>query len=299
VASSPALRNVSDTALLVAVHRARESERTDALFRDPYARPLAGERGERIARELASGLSGWPVVGRTLYFDEVIARMAGSGRIGCVLNLAAGLDARPYRLDLPRDLLWVEADLPDMLEYKVERMVREVPRCRLERVAGDLNDLQARVRAADATAQRPTLVVTEGLLVYLAKADVVGLARDLAARANFDHWLLDISSPQAMSWEKRGNVGRQLASANASHRFAPPDGFEFFRPYGWQPVEVRSLWEEARKLDRLPGFLRLLEAITPRTHRELFHSVNRVGLLQRAKTEPANPSRRFEDTDPA
>ncbi len=279
--SDPPLRNVSDTALLVAVHRARESERGDALFHDPYARALAGERGERIARELASGVSGWPVVARTLFFDEVIARMARSGRIGCVLNLAAGLDARPYRLDLPGDLLWVEADLPDMLEYKVERLANETPHCLLERVAGDLNDPLARGRAADATAQRSTLVVTEGLLVYLAKEDVVGLARDLAARANFDHWLLDISSPQAISWGKRGKLGRQLKSANASHRFAPAAGFEFFRPYGWQPVEVASLWEEARRLDRLPGFLKLLEAITPRTRREPYHSLNRVGLLQR------------------
>ena len=281
IGSDPPLRNVSDTALLVAVHRARESERADALFHDPYARALAGVRGERIARELASGLSGWPVVARTLFFDEVIARMARSGRIGCVLNLAAGLDARPYRLDLPRDLLWVEADLPDMLEYKVERLANETPHCRLERVAGDLNDPKARRRAADATAQRPTLVVTEGLLVYLAEEDVVGLARDLGARANFDHWLLDISSPQALSWGKRGKLGRQLKSANASHRFAPAVGFEFFSPYGWQPVEVASLWEEARRLDRLPGFLKLLEAITPRARRERYHSLNRVGLLER------------------
>ena len=281
MASTPALRNVSDTACLVAVHRARESERADALFHDPYARALAGERGQRIARELASSLSGWPVVARTLFIDEVIVRMAGSGRIGCVLNLAAGLDARPYRLDLPRDLLWVEADLPDMLEYKAERLSKEIPRCRLERVAGDLSDPQARGRAADATAQRPTLVVTEGLLVYLADEDVVGLARDLAARATFENWLLDISSPQAISWGKRGKVGRQLASANASHRFAPADGFEFFGPYGWQPAEVRSLWEEARRLDRLPGFLRLLEAITPPTRREPYHSLNQVGVIQR------------------
>ncbi len=41
-----AIRNVSDTALWVAMYRAMESERADALFYDPYARVLAGERGE-------------------------------------------------------------------------------------------------------------------------------------------------------------------------------------------------------------------------------------------------------------
>jgi O-methyltransferase involved in polyketide biosynthesis len=35
-----------------------------------------------------------------------------------VLNLAAGLDTRPYRLNLPSDFAWVEADLPQLLKEK-------------------------------------------------------------------------------------------------------------------------------------------------------------------------------------
>ena len=48
----PLIRNISDTALLAAVYRARESERPNALFDDPFARRLAGDRGEEIARSL-------------------------------------------------------------------------------------------------------------------------------------------------------------------------------------------------------------------------------------------------------
>jgi O-methyltransferase involved in polyketide biosynthesis len=48
----PAIRNISDTANWAAVYRARESERPDALFRDPFARRLAGELGERIFETL-------------------------------------------------------------------------------------------------------------------------------------------------------------------------------------------------------------------------------------------------------
>jgi O-methyltransferase involved in polyketide biosynthesis len=43
-------QNISDTARWVAWNRALESERPDAWFRDPMARRLAGERGERIAQ---------------------------------------------------------------------------------------------------------------------------------------------------------------------------------------------------------------------------------------------------------
>lgn len=52
--TGPLVRDVSDTALWVAVYRARETERPDALFRDPYARRLAGARGEQIARAAAA-----------------------------------------------------------------------------------------------------------------------------------------------------------------------------------------------------------------------------------------------------
>jgi len=51
--STPPLRHISDTALWVAVYRAEESERTDAVFHDPYASKLAGERGTQIAGDSA------------------------------------------------------------------------------------------------------------------------------------------------------------------------------------------------------------------------------------------------------
>jgi O-methyltransferase involved in polyketide biosynthesis len=46
------LSNISDTVLWVSYFRGRETKRSDALFRDPYAERLAGERGFQIARTL-------------------------------------------------------------------------------------------------------------------------------------------------------------------------------------------------------------------------------------------------------
>src|SRR4249920_2369696 len=68
IMNSP-IRNVSDTALWVAIYRAMESERPDALFNDPYARRLGGERGEAIARTMPEGH--WPIVVRTAVMDEI------------------------------------------------------------------------------------------------------------------------------------------------------------------------------------------------------------------------------------
>ncbi len=93
------LRNISDTAHWVAVYRALESERPDALFRDPFARRLAGERGARISEGVAfANRNAWSFVARTMLFDRFISDAVANGA-DMVVNLAAGLDARPYRLD--------------------------------------------------------------------------------------------------------------------------------------------------------------------------------------------------------
>src|ERR1700690_2989393 len=77
------IRNVSDTARLVAVDRAVETERPDALFRDSFARRLAGERGARIAKSnplggRKSGV-GWPIVTRTYVIDRLIQAHIAQG----------------------------------------------------------------------------------------------------------------------------------------------------------------------------------------------------------------------------
>src|SRR4029077_6576743 len=105
--TGPVIRNISDTARWAAVYRARESERPDALFRDPFARRLAGERGEQIAETLHVAEHAWSWVTRTYLFDQYITEQIQQG-VDLVVNLAAGLDARPYRMALASSLRWVE-----------------------------------------------------------------------------------------------------------------------------------------------------------------------------------------------
>src|SRR3954471_23306690 len=113
------LSNISDTARWVAMYRAMESDRKDAIFRDPLARHLAGERGAEILRAMPKGRAyAWPMIVRTALFDEIVLRVIEREGVDTVLNLAAGLDARPYRLPLPRRLKWIDVDLPAMIDYK-------------------------------------------------------------------------------------------------------------------------------------------------------------------------------------
>ncbi len=117
--------NVSDTAFWVAHHRALESERADALFRDPLARILAGDRGRQIADEMPQPqMTSWAIVIRTCIIDDFIRYAIAQGA-DMILNLGAGLDTRPYRMELPGSLAWIEVDYPDVIAFKESRYLAE------------------------------------------------------------------------------------------------------------------------------------------------------------------------------
>ncbi|HEY6894655.1 MAG TPA: SAM-dependent methyltransferase [Rhodanobacteraceae bacterium] len=255
----PLIRDISDTARWVAVYRARETERSDAVFRDPYARALAGERGEQIARALPfADETQWSFVARTYLFDRYVARLVAAG-VDTIVNLAAGLDARPYRLQLPATLRWFELDLPEILDYKASILADATPRCVLERIPVDLSNHDARAGAFARIARTSTraAVLCEGLLIYLMRNDVCALGRDLAAVPPFHHWVVDIVSPGLLQMLTE-RMGALVQQAGAPYLFGPPEGPGFFEPCGWKAQEVGSLLKTARKLDRLPLTLRMI-----------------------------------------
>ena len=282
-----AIENVSDTALWVAMYRAMETDRPDAHFRDPLARKLAGERGAAILAGMPDGEStAWPMIVRTAVFDEMILKAVRERGVKVVVNLAAGLDARPYRLNLPSDLEWIEADLPDMIDYKVSRIGDAKPSCRLERVKLDLSDLPARRAFFDRidTMGKPALIITEGLLIYLTAEAVASLCDDLHARMNFHFWLIDFASPLLLKMLAK-RWGPSLKAGNSEFKFAPEEGAGFFTSRGWNLAEERIPADEARRLKREMRFAwawRLLGALMPAKKREQYRRLSGFALLGRA-----------------
>jgi methyltransferase (TIGR00027 family) len=262
---SPQIAHISDTALWVAVYRAMETKRSDALFSDPYADLLAGDRGRKIVEDMKGGKRGsWSMIVRTVVFDEFITKVIARDNVDTVVNLAAGLDTRPYRLDLPASLRWIEVDLPDIFAYKEQKLANEQPRCALTRVQLDLNDLDKR-RELFAQINRDAkhaLIITEGLLIYLSREDVSSLAADLHQQEKFSRWIMDIVSPVLLEWLLKRSF-KSFASGDVQMKFAPDGGAKFFEPYGWKESELRSVVRESKKLKREMPMAWLYRLLTP------------------------------------
>jgi methyltransferase (TIGR00027 family) len=278
------IEHISDTARWVAYYRAMETERPDAIFRDPFAKRLAGEQGREIVHTMKRGRqAAWAMITRTAVFDEIILKTIAEHNVDVVMNLAAGLDARPWRLPLPASLTWVDVDLPGILDYKLEVLKGETPKCRYEAERVDLTDGDARralFRRVGGIAQR-ALVVTEGLLVYLLPEQVAELAKDLHAQPSFRWWVVDIVHPRLMKMMNR-SWGKDLG--RSPFKFAPAESTEFFRPLGWREVAFNSSMDAARRLKREMSMMWLWRAIGrlyPKRRREEFARFSGFPLLER------------------
>jgi methyltransferase (TIGR00027 family) len=278
------LDDVSDTAVWVAEYRARESERSNALFRDPFARKLAGERGAFIEQHMSDArYVEWSVVLRTHIIDAWIERLVADG-IDTVVNLGAGLDARPYRMQLPATLRWIEIDFPKIVALKEARLAGDTPCCQLTRIAQDLSEGASRRRIFGeiAAAAKSAVVLTEGVTPYLSEQAVGELAEDLRAQKTFTRWIVDYNSRELMKMLTRPKKRREMGTAQFI--FDPPDWHAFYAAHGWRALEMRYIGETALELHRPPPhpwWLRMLQRIMPAVHRERMKRMNGFALLEK------------------
>ena len=129
----------------------------------------------------------------TMAAIDRLVHMALARGVDTVINLGAGLDTRPYRMDLPPSLRWIEIDFPQVLDYKRARLAEDEPICDLQRIPADLSrdadrqELFARLGAET----RQALTLSEGVVGYLSNAQNARLSRDLFAVPSFAYWVLD------------------------------------------------------------------------------------------------------------
>lgn len=209
---------VSRTALGVAWLRWQEAGEPDPLFEDPFAAAFLSEARDLVARDTvragrgdsAAAIFGVHVALRTRFYDDYLLAATRSG-IGQVVLLAAGLDARAFRLAWPSGVRLFELDLPDLLAFK-ERVLTglnaQPPGERVVLPVDLREDWPVRLAEAGFDQSLPTAWLIEGLLIYLTAEE----AATLLTRVD------GVSAPGSqVSCEHRDNAANSiLAKARAS-----------------------------------------------------------------------------------
>jgi methyltransferase (TIGR00027 family) len=286
------IADVTDTALWVAACRAAETQTEHAVFHDPLASALAGERGREIAHSFPRSASvAWGVVVRTCAIDRLIGEAVQAG-IDTVLNLGAGLDTRPYRMQLPAQLRWIEIDFPNIVELKNARLREHEANCKVERVGLDLSDRLSRNRlfAQYAATSGDALLIAEGVIPYLSNDEVASLARDLWSFPSFRHWILDFDN----AGKRRMPRGWARKLQAAPFLFSVDDWFEFFKQAGWRPRKVIASAEESERINRpfpFPFPWRLVMHALPELCRRVLTASGAV-LMEKNAVPPAHPASR-------
>lgn len=259
----------NDSAMMIAWERSLETKRSDALFKDPLAEALAGSKGETLSGNFggmcqmfefgdwAEFHKTWTAV-RTRFIDDRIAEHAAAGGVAQLVNLGAGMDTRPYRLECYKAFAkgTFDVDMAVVNEGRskifADMLGAPMPHCAVETIdldflekekmlATELGKAESRFDAA-----APTLFVSEGLIMYLGPKGKLKLIADVSAVAApgsvFVLQFMDASESEA-------------AKANPSALDAALSREEATREltkYGWENLEFAKFGDEKLNFGRFP-----------------------------------------------
>ena len=236
------------TAHWTASVRAREGEREDHLFHDPWAAILAGPEG-RSWIEQRTEESVIPIVTRTRYFDDFLQRITHQQKIRQVVLMAAGLDTRAFRLNWPEQTRLFELDQPTVLAYKDQLILSAggKPGCERQTIAVDLTGSwwEALLKSGfDSQASSAWLL--EGFLFYIPNENIVQILNEVTSLAAMGSWLgFDIINGVMLTSVMTRKWIDMQAAAGAPWIGTMDDPVAFLAAQGWEANLTQAGAEDA------------------------------------------------------
>ncbi|HZD11484.1 MAG TPA: SAM-dependent methyltransferase [Candidatus Binatia bacterium] len=230
-------QKLQTTAFWTAAVRAKESERDDRLFDDPWAADLAGPEGLAwIQQRTPDSYVG--IALRTRFFDDFLQRIAHEHGIRQIVLLAAGLDTRAFRLNWPEGTKLFELDQPAVLAYKEQVLgaVGAHPGCARRGIGIDLTaDWESTLLQSDFDPALLTGWLLEGFLFYLPTASLTQLLeRTMALAADRSFIAFDVVNSLTLTSPLTKDWVQMQAQLGAPWIGSLEDPQAFLQERGWQ-----------------------------------------------------------------
>jgi O-methyltransferase involved in polyketide biosynthesis len=126
---------------------------------------------------------------RSHKFDQVVPRFLEANPRAAVINIGCGLDTRYHRLGCPR-VAWVDLDFEEVIALRNELLGLPTGH---QRLGGSVLEFSWMERLQE-LADRPKLIVAEGLLMFLPEEKVRELVLELCRRFPESEMIFDCVS---------------------------------------------------------------------------------------------------------
>lgn len=177
--SSVAWGSVEWTNLVTLYLRACESRSRQPILGDTAATEAVDRIRydfKRIHRMSLPASNQYLVALRAVQFDDWCAEFLARHPDAVVLHLGCGLDGRAFRVSVPPSVSWFDVDQPSVIGLR-RRLYDDTENYRM--IGSSVTELQW---LDEVPAGRPTLMVAEGLLMYLREDEVRLLLQRLIDR---------------------------------------------------------------------------------------------------------------------
>lgn len=183
--SAEQLTGVMETLLTVLYSRVFETRREDRIINDPVAVEWVSRIDYDFSRFDDGIINHFGVAVRTEILDEYVKSYIAKHPNATVINIAAGLDTRFYRMDNGK-IHWYEFDLPESIAVRRQLMEETERHQCIIGSALETNWMDALPKTGD------KLFIVEGLLMYFTEEQVKSFLKMLAERFSGAHLLLEV-----------------------------------------------------------------------------------------------------------
>ncbi|OBK76690.1 class I SAM-dependent methyltransferase [Mycobacterium sp. 1274761.0] len=171
------LSGAPQTMLATLYAKALDADFDKPILGDRWARDIVDRVDYDWTRTTITARTSPSVTTRTAHFDHWARQFMAVHPEAIVLHLGCGLDSRYYRLAPGPGVEWYDVDYPDVADLR-RQLFPPHERCHV--VAASVTDP---TWLADVPADRPTLLIGEGLTMYLTEADGLALLRRVVDHA--------------------------------------------------------------------------------------------------------------------
>lgn len=210
---------VAQTLLVPLAARALDSASQSPILGDPYAKGVLDKLEFDSQKTSLSSVDSAGVALRTRHLDRWTASFLNNHPRCTVLHLACGLDSRMQRVDWGSDVRWVDVDLPEVIALRRRTMATSLAGRDYALLGASVTD---NGWLEEIPADRPTVVVMEGLLSYLPGEDVNRLLSRLVDRFGDGELLFECIDSKVLSSLQKKNL-KAVEETGASFHWAVDD----------------------------------------------------------------------------